>query len=601
MNTVVALTVTVPLLAAALLAAVGGLLGRVACDAVALVASAATAVLCLVLLVDTGSGLRVAWFGGWHPRGGVAIGIDFAVDAFGAGLAAFVAVLMTLAMVYTWRPVRGHHPHFQALMLIFLAGMVGFAESGDLFNMFVFFELMSVSAIALVGYKTEEREAVEGALNFAVTNTLGSFVFLLGIGLLYGRTGTLNLAQIGEVLARRPPDELVVVALGLLVAGFLVKAAAVPFHFWLADAYAVAPASVCLLLAGAMSEMGVFGIGRVYYTCFAEVLGPHAATVRAILIGVGILTALWGAALALAQDHVKRMLAFVTISMVGVYLAALGLLSAAGVGAAALYVLADGFLKACAFGCVGIIEHRRARLGQQSLHGALRDMPWTGAVFLGAGLLMAGLPVFGPFLAKSAVEDAAIHSGHGIVAIATVAAVGLNAAAVLRAGARMFLGWGHRAEEAEPQETDPDTESDHERTPATMFVPTALLLLAGAALGVWYGFADLAERGAHRFTDQAAYAAQVLHGRAVPVGHAASHTPEWFDYLLGTGTVLLALLVAAWDLWWRAGDGVLGAVARAAAAALRPVERLHSGHVGDYVTWFVVGTGGVTVLLSLAR
>src|SRR5204863_10054305 len=126
------------------------------------------------------------------------------------------------------------------LVLVFTAGMVGFCLSGDLFNMFVFFELMSVAAFALAGYKIDEAEAIEGSLNFAVTNIVGSFLLLTGIALVYGRTGALNLAQAGVALSHAPADGLVVVAFSLIAAGFLVKAAIVPFHFWLPDAYAVA-------------------------------------------------------------------------------------------------------------------------------------------------------------------------------------------------------------------------------------------------------------------------------------------------------------------------------------------------------------------------
>src|SRR5205823_7842205 len=135
-----------------------------------------------------------------------------------------------------------------------------FALTDDLFNLFVFFELMSVAAYALTGYRVEQPGVLQGALVFAVTNSIGAFVILIGIALLYGRTGALNLAQIGDALAQGRLDGLVIGALVLLTVGFLVKAGAAPFHFWLADAYAVAPAPVGALLAGVMSDLGVHAI-----------------------------------------------------------------------------------------------------------------------------------------------------------------------------------------------------------------------------------------------------------------------------------------------------------------------------------------------------
>src|SRR5256885_8322405 len=233
-----------PLLAAGGLTAIATRIGRRGAEVVALAATVAVTGLCAILLARTASGLEVYWFGGWHPHDGIAIGVSFAIDAIGAGLATLVSVLMVAALVLMWRYRDTDAPHFQVLMLLFLTGMVGFCLSGDLFNMFVFFELMSVAAFALAGYKIDENEAVEGSLNFAVTNTIGSFLILTGIALIYGRTGALNLAQIAGALAAGPSDGLVVVAFCLLAAGVFVKAGVVPFYFWVARALAAGPAPV---------------------------------------------------------------------------------------------------------------------------------------------------------------------------------------------------------------------------------------------------------------------------------------------------------------------------------------------------------------------
>src|SRR5436190_12194733 len=289
--TVAPLAIAVPLLAAGLMTAVSGRVNRAVAEVIALAAAVATVTFCAILLVQTASGAEVYWFGGWETHRGIAVGVAFVVDAFGAGLATLCAVLMIAALVLMWRYRDTEPPHFQTLMLLFLAGMVGFCLSGDLFNMFVFFELMSVAAFALAGYKIDEDEAVEGSLNFAVTNTIGSFLILTGIALVYGRTGALNLAQIAGGLGHGPHDGLVIVAFCLLAAGFFVKAAVVPFHFWLADAYAVAPTPVCLLFAGAMSELGIYAVGRIWFDGFADALVVHSDGLRTMLILAGSLTA----------------------------------------------------------------------------------------------------------------------------------------------------------------------------------------------------------------------------------------------------------------------------------------------------------------------
>src|SRR4029079_6821014 len=125
---------------------------------------------------------------------------------------------------------------------------------------------------------------LQGAINFAVTNTLGAYCVLIGIGLFYGRTGALNLAQIGQALAGHKPDGLVVVAFALVACGFLVKGAIVPFHFWLADAHAVAPTPVCVLFSRVMVELGLYGVARVYWTAFEGVPGSHAGGLKALLV-----------------------------------------------------------------------------------------------------------------------------------------------------------------------------------------------------------------------------------------------------------------------------------------------------------------------------
>src|SRR6185503_16504555 len=167
-------------------------------------------------------GSLVTWLGGWNPRpGGIAVGIDLAVDPFGAALALLAAVLVTAALVFAWHFFEAVGPTFHALILVFLGALIGLALTGDLFNMFVFFELMSVSAYALTAYRIERAASLQGALTFAVTNSVGAVMILFGIALLYGRTGALNLAQVGEALASRPSDGLVVRAFALITGGFL--------------------------------------------------------------------------------------------------------------------------------------------------------------------------------------------------------------------------------------------------------------------------------------------------------------------------------------------------------------------------------------------
>ena len=513
-------------------------------------------------------------------------------------------MLTVAALVFSWRHFDSVGHAFPALLLVFMAAMMGFSLSGDLFNMFVFFELMTVAAIALTAHRADQRAPLQGALNFAITNAIGGFLVLIGIALLYARTGALNLAQIGVALAGHRVDGLVVVAFGLLVCGFFVKAAIVPFHFWLADAYASAPTPVCMLFAGVMSELGLYGVARVYWTVFAGPFGAHAATLRLILVVTGAVTALGGATMCVLQDQLKRMLAFATISYMGLFLIGIGLLDVRGLAGAAVYVVADGLVKAWLFVCVGILQHRRADANSMRLCGLGQRLPFTGNC--------SSWPRSGwrrsrdsALSRQTLIESAAAHHpGYGWVPVVITVTECLVGAAVLGAGARAFLGWGpelHDDAALSDDAEDLDELSDPTvRTPAILFGPALVLMLGGLAIGLLPGVGRIALAGAARFEASAAYTSAVLRGRATTVAvprMAAAPTLE--DVLLGFVftfvTVALALLVVV----PRRLAGAPEALVSAWRTAARRLHELHNGHPGDYVTWLVAGAAALTAVLAV--
>src|SRR5712671_691350 len=427
-----ALPVALPLLCAAVLAAVGRHLHRRVADAVALGTAFAVAVLCAMLLLRSRAGPIVYWLGGWYPRQGVALGISLTVDPLGAGLALVSSLLVLAALVCALRHFDDLRAHFHVLLLAFLAALCGFGLTGDLFNLFVFLELMSAAAFALCGYKSEDPAALQGALHFAVLNTVGAFLVLFGIALLYGRTGALNLSQIGRALGGRA-DGLVLVSFALLCCGFLVKAAMVPFHFWLADAHAVAPTPVCILFSGVMVEAGLYGVARVYGTIFAPSFAAHEQGLRAVFLGFGALTAMAGALLCFAQRHLKRLLAFSTVSHMGVLVCGFGLLGAEGISGAALYAVGHGFVKAALFVCAGSLLHRYRSVDELKLHGRVRGERLLLVLFAVGALFLAGLAPTALFTGEAAIDAAAEASGVRWLSALTLFAGALTAAAVLRA------------------------------------------------------------------------------------------------------------------------------------------------------------------------
>jgi multicomponent Na+:H+ antiporter subunit D len=536
----------------------------------------------------------VYWFGYWFPRGSMALGIGFVADPISAGLAVLAATLTLLALVFSWRLVNSGSNHFQPLMLIFLAAMSGFSLTVDIFNLFVFFELMSTAAFALCGLKTEEQAPLQGSFNFAVTNTIAAFLILTGIGLLYAVTGALNMAQIGLALGARH-DPLILFAFTLLICGFFIKAAIVPFHLWLPDAHAVSPTPVCVLFSGLMVQLGLFAVARLRFVVFGLTFVHHESQLRAILVTLGVLTVTVGGLMCYAEHHLKRMLAFSTISHSGIMLLALAMGNALGFAAMMTYLIAHAFVKSSLFFCTGILLHRLRGVGERDLFSKRKRLPWTAVLWFLGALGLAAAPPFFTMTGEAGISKAAEDLGVSWLSWVCFFGGVLTSAAVLRVGMRTFFGWGTEPITDEAAEVGelPETAGEDQRIFWHQYMPAAITILAAVLLFVEPRWLGVLRDACVSFTQQSAVLHLVYTGTPVQ-----GHLPAWTEALLpssirGTAAFLIAACLACTSVfrsrlrrWFRVGAFL--------ESGIRPLRAMQSGHPGDYVLWLTIGLACVS-------
>ena len=357
--------------------------------------------------------------GGWEAP----YGIELRFDEFSA-LIAVVCLLGVLAVLFSVRYIpsvetmpKERIPYYYALLLLNLGGLIGFTVTGDLFNLYVFMEILSLSSYALVAV-SGERIAEMAGFKYLVMGAISSLAILLAIGVLYALTGSLNMADVTARLRGAPAAPLAL-AFGALTLGFMVKSALFPLHVWLPDAHAIAPSPVSAILSGLVVKAGIVGMLRVYQIAYGS--GAIDMTgLNAVLMWLGAIAIVMGAFFAVFQDDIKMMLAYSTISNIGYIVMGLGLASNFGVIGASVHVFNHALIKATLFLGAGALIFSTGKRTLSDLAGIGRYMPVTVAAMSIGAVSIVGIPPTAGFLCKWYIALGAVEAGHPFFAFALV-------------------------------------------------------------------------------------------------------------------------------------------------------------------------------------
>ncbi|MFQ5882045.1 MAG: complex I subunit 5 family protein [Candidatus Methylomirabilales bacterium] len=459
MKSLVVLPILLPLATAILAIFLGrSLRGKVL---VSLLGGGATLASALLLLrIVWSQGTLVHAMGDWPPP----FGIILVADLLSAGMVLLSSTVGLLALCYSVGYVEeegqrlGYHPLFHFLLM----GIHGAFLTGDIFNLFVFFEVLLIASYSLVAFSGEDYQ-LEASLKYAAINLTGSAVFLLAVGGLYGIMGTLNMADLGLKIGRLQDLGPLPVLFLLFVTVFGIKASMFPLYFWLPDAHSSAPTPISAMLSGVLIKVGAYSILRVSSVIFV----PLRAEVQEWLLALAAITMAVGACGAIAQSDIKRLLAYSSVGQMGYVLLGLGIGTPLALVSTLLFIVNHALAKAMLFLLAGVVIETTKTREIGGMGGLGRQMPWTAGSFLVGAMTVAGVPPFLGFFAKFLLLKAALEAGYGFLAAVGAFMAILTLWYLFGAWQRIF--WGE--------------ESQGSPFPVHRLMRGSGLLLAGLVLG----------------------------------------------------------------------------------------------------------------------
>lgn len=489
------LPIVLPLIAAALSILVGR--SRRAQRIVGIATIGALVVIAVLLLVEVDRVGILVTEAGDRPA---PMGITLVADRFAAVLLVVAEVTLFAVLIYAiGEPgAERNHVGFQSAYLVLAAGVAASFLTGDLFSLFVAFEMMLTASYVLLTLGGR-REQVRAGMTYVIISLIASTLFVTSLALLYSATGTVNMADLAVHIDDLPAGIRTAFAV-LLIVVFGIKAAIFPLFFWLPDSYPSAPSPITAVFAGLLTKVGVYAIVRTQVLLFT----PESRPVTLLLV-LAAATMIIGVLGAIAQDDIRRILSFTIVSQIGYMVMGLGFFTLLGIAAVVYSMIHHIIVKTSLFLIAGLVDHNAGSNRLTRIGGMVRTTPLVAAMFLVAALSLAGIPPLSGFISKFALLEAGIDEGQFAVVTVSLVVSFLTVFAM----ARIWMGafWSPPEGEA----ATPRIPAIPGGGPTLMVVPTAALVLASLAVAVAAGpiFA-FSERAAADLLDRANYIERVL-------------------------------------------------------------------------------------------
>jgi len=419
--------------------------------------------------------------GNWAPPWG----LEYVVDHLNAFVLVIVSFISLIISIYSKKSIEQELPgktvYFYTIFLLLVTGLLGIVITGDMFNLYVFLEIASLAGYALIALG-EDRSAL-ASFEYVIIGTVGACFYLLGVGYLYIVTGSLNMADLTELLPRLYLSKVILVAFSFFIVGVAIKMALFPLHVWLPDAYTYAPSTVSVLVASTMTKVGAYVLIRIMFTVFKPYYPIEIIPLTTILGWVAVAAMMFGCIMAIAQYDLKRIFSYIIVAEVGYIVLGVSVANRMGLTGAILHILNDAFMMACLFFVAGAIMYKTGSRDISHFRNLHRKMPFTMAAFTIAALSVIGIPPTCGFFSKWYLIIGAIDAQQWIFAAALILSSLLSALVFFKIIENVYF---------EPRVAHAHNGASHEEVavdevPVSMLIPIYITVAGILTFGVFSG------------------------------------------------------------------------------------------------------------------